>query len=230
MEQAIKLSDKQPLKNDKEADDNERMASLIGGGALILMGLSQRSLRGILTALAGGGLVYQAATKQSTIKQAGEALGIGQSIKVEKTVGIDRPARELYQFWHNFENLPGFMKHLQSVTVIDEKRSHWVAKAPLDSQLEWDAEIVKDEPDHLIAWVSVEGSPIDHSGFIRFQESTGGRGTEVKLVIEYDQPGGIVQGLLLKVFGESPEQQIGDDLRRFKQLMETGEISTNQTH
>lgn len=228
MEQAIKTSDKQ--KNNIEADDNERMTSLIGGGALILMGLSQRSLRGILTAIAGSGLVYQAATKKSTIKQAGQALGIGQSVKVEKTVSINRPAEDLYNFWHNFENLPTFMKHLKSVKVIDEKRSHWVAKAPLDSQLEWDAEIIKDEPNHLIAWVSVEDSPIDHSGFIRFQNSTGNRGTEVKLVIEYDQPGGVVQALLLKIFGESPQQQIGDELNRFKQLMEVGEIATNKTH
>ena len=117
-----------------EAGEVERWASLIGGSALVLMGLRQGSLRGVLTALAGGGLLYQGATKQSTIQQAQEAMGINKPIKVEKTVTINKPADELYRFWHNFENLPKFMKHLKFVKVYNEKRSHWIANAPLGRQ------------------------------------------------------------------------------------------------
>lgn len=228
MEEITNLPEPQSQKENGDASDSERWASLIGGGALVLMGLKERSLRGALMALAGGGLVYQAATKQSTIKQAQEALGIGQAIKVEKTVTINKPAAELYTFWHNFENLPTFMKHLQSVTVYDAQRSHWIAKAPLETKVEWDAQIIRDEPNQLIAWASVEGAEIDHSGFVRFRPATGGRGTEVKVVIEYNPPGGAVGGAIAKLFGEAPEQQIGDELNRFKQLMEAGEIATTE--
>lgn len=211
--------------------ETERLTSLIGGGALILMGLKQGSLRGALTALTGGGLVYHGATsKKGIVDTVGEAVGVGQTVKVEKSVSIfNKSPEELYQFWHDFENLPSFMKHLKSVTVIDEQRSHWVVKAPGDTTVEWDAEIVIDDPDNkLIAWSSVAGATIDNSGFVRFQVAPPGRGTEVKVVLEYNPPGGIVGMTIAKLFGEEPEQQLGDDLRRFKQLMEAGEIATTE--
>ncbi|WP_199305762.1 SRPBCC family protein [Pseudanabaena sp. FACHB-2040] len=213
---------------DQQPGDLERWASVIGGGAMVLMGLQQRSLRGVLTALAGGGLVYQGASNKSTLKQVEEAVGIDKAIRVEKTVTINRPASELYNFWHNFENLPRFMRHLESVTVLDGNRSHWVSKAPLDNRVEWDAEVVTDEPDHLIAWRSLDGADIENSGFVRFQPATGNRGTEVKVVMEYSPPGGALTAAIAKLFGEEPEQQIGDELARFKQLMEVGEIATTE--
>lgn len=211
--------------------ETERLTSLIGGGALVLMGLKQGSLRGALTALTGGGLLYHGATsKKSITDTVGEAVGVGQTVKVEKSVSIfNKSPEELYQFWHNFENLPSFMKHLKSVTVLDEKRSHWVVNAPANATVEWDAEIVIDDPDKkLIAWSSVADATIDNSGFVRFQAAPPGRGTEVKVVLEYTPPGGIVGVAIAKLFGEEPEQQLGDDLRRFKQIMETGEIATTE--
>lgn len=206
--------------------DQERWASLIGGGALILMGLQQRSLRGALMALAGGGLAYHGATGQGN--QIGDSIkhALDRTIKVEKSATINKPADELYRYWRNFEQLPRFMKHLQSVTVLDDRRSHWVASAPLGSKVEWDAELLRDDPNHLIAWASVEGADIENSGLIRFQPAPGNRGTEVKVVLEYNIPGGGIAATIAKLFGEEPEQQIGDDLRRFKQLMEAGEIAT----
>ncbi|WP_338022992.1 SRPBCC family protein [Argonema galeatum] len=192
---------------------------------LVLYGLSQRSLRGAIMALAGGGLVYRGATAQTGIQ---EATGMNQSIKVEKTVTIAKSPEELYRFWHNFENLPNFMKHLKSVKVIDEKRSHWIANAPMGNSVEWDAEIINDRENKLIAWASVEGADIDNSGFVRFQPAPAGRGTEVKVVIEYNPPGGVVGSAIAKLFGEEPEQQVGDDLRRFKQIMEASEIATTE--
>ncbi len=211
--------------------DAERWTSLLGGGALILMGLRQGSLRGVLTALTGGSLLYHGATaKKSITETVTEAVGASQSIKVEKSVSIfNKSPEELYQFWHNFENLPSFMKHLKSVAVIDEKLSHWVVNAPANTTVEWDAEIVIDDPDKkLIAWNSVADAEIDNSGFVRFQAAPPGRGTEVKVVLEYNPPGGIVGAAFAKLFGEEPEQQLGDDLRRFKQLMEAGEIATTE--
>jgi uncharacterized membrane protein len=214
--------------NQPEASEVERWASLIGGGAMVLMGLRQGSLRGALTALAGGGLLYQGATKQSTIQKAQEAIGLNQPIKVEKTVTINKSAEELYRFWHNFENLPTFMKHLKSVKVHNEKRSHWIANAPLDNTVEWDADILEDRENEFISWASVEGADVDNSGFVRFTKAPGDRGTEVKVVLEYNPPGGALAATVAKLFGEEPEQQIGDELRRFKMLMEAGEIATTE--
>jgi uncharacterized membrane protein len=211
--------------------ETERWTSLLGGGALVLAGLRQGSLRGALTALTGGGLIYHGATATKSITDTvSDAVGVGKSVRVEKSVSIlNKSPQELYQFWHNFENLPSFMKHLKSVTVINEQRSHWVANAPGNTTVEWDAETVVDDPDNtLIAWSSVADADIDNSGFVRFQAAPPGRGTEVKVVLEYNPPGGIVGVAIAKLFGEEPEQQLGDDLRRFKQLMETGEIATTE--
>jgi len=215
------------IPEDKFTDQSgtERWGSLIGGSALVLLGLKQRSLRGALMALAGGGLVYHGAAGKSSIQ---DAVGMNQSIKVEKTVTINKPADELYRYWHNFEYLPTFMKHLKSVKVLSNTRSHWIANAPLGASVEWDADLVNDQENQLIAWASVEGADIDNSGFVRFTPAPGGRGTEVKVVIEYNPPGGVIGAGIAKLFGEEPEQQAGDDLRRFKQLMEAGEIATTE--
>jgi uncharacterized membrane protein len=214
--------------------DTERWGSLITGGAMVLLGLRQRSLRGALMAAAGGGLVYHGAKGQESLSQkvgdkVGEAAGLNKNIQVEKTVTIfNRTPEELYQYWRNFENLPTFMKHLKSVTVISPVRSHWVANAPLGNAVEWDAEIVTEQENKLIAWSSVENADIDHSGFVRFQPAPQGRGTEVKVVMEYSPPAGVVGAAVAKLFGEEPEQQIGDSLRHFKMLMEAGEIATTE--
>ncbi len=224
----IKPSQSTQVSNESNLSDAERWASLIGGSAMVLFGLQQRSLRGILTALAGGGLAYHGIQGEKSLPDAvGEAVGLNKMIRVEKTVTINRPAADLYQYWHNFENLPTFTRHLQSVTVIDPRRSHWVAKAPMGQKIEWDADIIDDRPNELIAWASVEGAEVDHSGFVRFRP-IGDRGTEVKIVTEYNPPGGVLGSTLAKLFGEEPEQQIGDELNRFKQLMEAGEIATTE--
>jgi uncharacterized membrane protein len=196
---------------------------------MVLFGLQQRSLRGVLTAIAGGGLAYHGATAEKSLgDKVTEAVGLDKALKVEKTVTIRKSAEELYQYWHNFENLPTFMKHVKSVKVMNETRSHWIANAPLGQSVEWDADIIKDEPNRLIAWASAENAEVANSGFVRFSPAPGERGTEVKVVMEYEIPGGKVTAAIAKLFGEEPEQQIGDELRRFKQLMEAGEIATTE--
>lgn len=153
---------------------------------------------------------------------------MSQTIKVEKTVTINKPQDELYNFWHNFENLPQFMNHLKLVKVYDEKRSHWVAKAPLGTSVEWDANIIEDQQNEFISWSSVKDADIENSGFVRFKKAPGNRGTEVEVVIVYQPPGGTIGAAIAKLFGEAPKQQIGDDLNRFKMLMEAGEIATTE--
>jgi uncharacterized membrane protein len=221
----INSSETQP----QSLTDTEKWASIVGGSAMVLFGLQQRSLRGVLTAIAGGSLAYHGATADKSLTdKVSDAVGMNQSLKVEKTVTIRKSAEELYNYWHNFENLPTFMKHVKSVTVMDGTRSHWIANAPLGQSVEWDADLIKDEPNHLIAWASAENAEVSNSGFVRFSPAPGDRGTEVKVVMEYDIPGGKVTAAIAKLFGEEPEQQIGDELRRFKQLMEAGEIATTE--
>ena len=144
--------------------------------------------------------------------------------QVTKTITILSEPEPLYQFWHDFENLPRFMYHLKSVTSLGNGRSHWVAKGPNDSSIEWDAEITEDRPGEMIAWRSVEGSEVQHSGCVTFRPAAGDRGTEVQVDLEYDPPGGKLGATIAKLFGEEPSVQIADDLRRFKQVAEVGEV------
>jgi uncharacterized membrane protein len=142
---------------------------------------------------------------------------------VKKSIIIDKTPEELYQFWHNFENLPTFMKHLESVSVTGDGRSHWVAKAPGGS-VEWDAEVIEDRPNELIAWRSLEGADVDNSGSVRFERAPGNQGTIVHVDIEYNPPGGVVGSVVAKLSGEEPGQQVYDALRNLKQIMEVGEL------
>jgi uncharacterized membrane protein len=142
----------------------------------------------------------------------------------EAAVTVKRPIEEVYRFWHEFENLPSFMYHLESVRRTDDRRSHWTAKAPAGTHVEWDAEIVEDRPNRLITWRSVDGAAVSHAGSVRFVSAPGGRGTEVRVEMEYSPPGGKAGAAIAKIFGEEPEQQVRDDLRRLKQVIETGEV------
>jgi uncharacterized membrane protein len=147
-----------------------------------------------------------------------------RAVHVRKAITIGRPAEELYQFWRNFENLPRFMRHLESVQVIDERRSHWKAKAPFGRTVEWDAEVTEERPNERLAWRSLEGADVPNYGSVTFEPAPGGRGTTVKVDLRYEPPGGVIGATLAKLFGEEPRQQVQEDLRAFKQLMETGEV------
>ncbi len=144
------------------------------------------------------------------------------------TLTINRSQEELYRFWRNFSNLPRFMKHLRSVEVVDDRRSHWVATGPAGSSVEWDAEITDDRPNEMIAWRTVERSDVDHRGVIRFEAAAGGRGTMVSVEMQFSPPGGTLGSAVAAWFGDDPRQSIKMDLRRFKQVMETGEVITTE--
>jgi uncharacterized membrane protein len=151
---------------------------------------------------------------------------MSQPITVEKTVTINKSAPELYRFWRDFANLPRFTEHLQDVKVYDAKRSHWTTKAPLGGTVEWDAEITEERENELIVWTSVAGAEVENSGSVQFRPAPPDRGTQVRITVHYNPPAGAAGNAIAKLFGESPKQQIGDDLRHFKMLMETGEIAT----
>ena len=214
-------------------DDVERWISGISGAALALYGLRRRSMGGAVLAALGAGLLYRSVTGRSAVYRALHVrlirtTGGQQRIEVAKAVTINRPPEELYRFWRNFENLPSVMRHLESVTVQDDKRSHWIAKGPAGRHIEWDAEIVNEKTNQLIAWQSCEGADIDHWGVVRFLPAPGGRGTEVTVELEYEPIAGSFGASIAKLFGQEPAQQVEEDLRRFKQLMEAGEVPTTE--
>jgi len=142
-----------------------------------------------------------------------------------KAVTVRRPVEEVYRYWRDFQNLPGFMDHLRSIHATFEKRYHWVAVAPNGDRAEWDVELVEDVPNERIAWQSVEGADVNCSGTVHFRTAPGGRGTEVEVELRYDAPaGGKIGRTVARLFGKDPGQQVEQDLRRFKQVLETGEV------
>ena len=222
---------------ERNVSEPERWVSVIFGSALAAYGLKMRSLPGIVVAAVGGALVHRGATGHcmvyesmglSTADEQGDQVSVpyGRGVRVEKAVTINAPREELYAFWRRFENLPLFMHNLEDVKVHDEKRSHWVAKGPAGSNVEWDAEIINEIPNELIGWRSVEGSQIDNAGSVHFTPAPGNRGTEVKVVLRYDPPAGVMGARISKILGEDPAVNVQEDLRRLKRLIETGEIPT----
>lgn len=149
-------------------------------------------------------------------------------IRVTKSIAINRPVAELYAFWRQLSNLPTVMRHLESVRDTGGKRSTWTARGPGDIRIEWEAEITTDVPDELIAWQSIAGADVPNQGFVEFKTLPAGRGTVVTVHVQYAPPGGRLAAQLAKLFRRAPEQEIGDDLRRWKQLMETGEVATTE--
>jgi uncharacterized membrane protein len=138
---------------------------------------------------------------------------------VERSIVVNRPAAEVYYFWRNFENLPRFMDHLESVTVLDENRSHWVAKAPAGTRVEWDAVIHNEIENELIAWRSLPGADVNNAGSVHFTPA-GDNATEVRVVLSYEPPAGKLGAAVARLLGEEPSRQVEDDLRRLKQVME----------
>ena len=149
------------------------------------------------------------------------------AIHVQKSLAINRPVEECYRFWRDFRNLGRFMSHLQEVRVIDDRRSHWVAYGPAGSRVEWEAAIAEDRPNEFIRWYSLEGADVDNRGSVRFEQGPAGKGTLLRASLEYYPPYGAAGAVIARLFGEEPQQQMYDDLRRFKQIIETGEITVS---
>ena len=168
----------------------------------------------------------EATTKDPNPAAAGLATDEGEDTLVERTVTINRPREELYAFWRDFTNLPLFMENIASVTVIDSSRSRWMVRAPAGTNVEWESTITEDLPGSVIAWQSNEDASVPNSGRIEFRDSPNDRGTWVTALVAYNPPAGKLGKLVATLFQREPKIQARRDLRRFKQLMETGEIAT----
>jgi uncharacterized membrane protein len=149
-------------------------------------------------------------------------------VRAERAITINKSPEECYRFWRNFENLPRFMGHLQSVRPNGENRTHWIANGPAGVKVEWDAQVTADRPNECISWRSLEGSDIDNSGSVRFEGAPGGRGTIVRVTMYYSPPAMGAGAAVAKLLGQDPEAEIAKDLRRLKQVMETGEVVTTE--
>jgi uncharacterized membrane protein len=223
------------MRNERNVNDPERVVSVILGSALAAYGLKKRTAAGLLLAAGGAGLVWRGATGHcatyamfgvtSMPEQEEEANQVsvpyGKGIRVEKAVTIDAAPEQIYAFWRNFENLPRFMNHLEAVEVRDSLRSHWIARGPAGTTVDWEAEIINEIPNELIGWRSVDGSQIDNAGSVHFNPARDGRGTELKVILRYDPPGGVAGAKLSKIFGEDPAANVEEDLRRLKVLLES---------
>jgi len=214
----------------------ERWISGVAGALLLGYGLRRNRYRVVLAPL-GVGLIGRAVSGRSLLNRAlgrnsadtlrsspVASLERGEGTRIDRTVLIARPAAELYRFWRQFDTLLRFMDNLESVTPLDGRRSHWVAKGPLGARVEWDAEVHNEIPNELIAWRSLPGSEVDQAGSVHFMPAA--EGTEVRVVLRYAAPAGKVGDTVARLLGDDPSQQIADDLRRFKQVMEAGDIPT----
>lgn len=208
----------------------EAWGSMVSGSLLAFYGLSRRSRLGWAAALAGGALVYRGSTRHCPAFQ---AFGISTArrslptgVKIEKSVTVNRPIDEVYRFWRDLEKLPRFMQHLESVRVMADGRSHWVAKGLAPLKLEWDAEITHERENEVLGWRSLPGAAIENLGSVRFRNAPGGRGTEVRATIAYHPPGGSLGTAAARLLKTVTGQRIKEELRRFKEIMEVGEIPT----
>jgi uncharacterized membrane protein len=195
-----------------------RWGALVSGGALALLGLSRRSKAGLATAAAGGLLAYAGARANSRPRE----------IIARSSMLVNCSPSEAYQFWRNFENLPQFMRHLESVSILDGSRSKWTAIGPLGTHISWYAEIVTDRENEVIAWRSLPGSDISVDGIVKFSPAPANRGAIISPIIAYTPPAGKIGHALASLLSKDPGFLMRQDLRRLKALIETGEIPTTE--
>ncbi len=214
---------------------HERDVSLMAGAGLLALGLlGPRSARP-LSLLGGIAMVYRGFTGHCHVydmlgidstQQDAKGVPAQHGFKLEKTVAILRSPEELYRYWRDVTNLPKIMKHLKQVIQVSDTRSRWIAAAPFDVELQWEAEIFQDKKNELIAWRSLPGGDVDTAGSIHFEPLPDGRGTALKLSLKYSPPGGKVTAGLAWLLGQGAEARVDEDLRRFKGVMEAGEATT----
>lgn len=216
----------------------EQILSLGIGSGLIVHGLRQQTRRGILPLLFGSGLVIHGLSQHSCLY---EALGIDETYgspirhplnrKVHfcETISINRSPAEIFAFWRDFKNLPRFMQYVVAVEELNNTRSRWQARGPFHKELYWDAEILEERENEMIRWRTIEAeSNLEHEGIFSLRRAPGNRGTILSLDCRWSPPGGVFGAAAAKLLPDDPKRQVGEDLRRFRQLMETGEITRNQ--
>lgn len=212
--------------------EKERLLSMLGGGTLGLIGLSRFSLGGLALAAVGGALVYRGMTGHCSLYQAldvttapqgpASSIAAGHGVKVEESIVINRDAATLWRFWRKLENLPRVMHHLELIEERDNRRSRWRARGPLGISFAWEAEIINEKENELLAWRSIDNSTVDTAGSVHFRATPQGQGTEMRVVLKYDAHAAHLAAPLARLLGDAPEHQIREDLQRFKQIMESG--------
>jgi uncharacterized membrane protein len=214
----------------KNVGDGERVVSVIAGTALALFGLRRFSLTRLGFVGFGASLIYRGLTGYCSAyaragvstAEPGEGARGNLGTKIERSIVIYAPADRVFRFWRNFANLPRFMDNIESVQVRDPRHSHWVARGPGGVRMEWDAEIINEIGDELIAWRTTGGN-VDHAGSVRFEPGPGGRGTEVRVSLQYDPPGGSAGHAVATLLGGDAGSRVDQDLRNLKRVIESGE-------
>jgi uncharacterized membrane protein len=219
----------------------ERAASVAIGAALLSYGIRKKGIVGgaagflSLAFLRRGvtGFCYTYQTLGIRTSDSGQGRNVSipyeLGIRVDQAVTINRPREEVYRFWRNLENLSQFMERVECVRVLEDgKRSHWIVKGPGDRTVQWDAEVINDVENELIAWRSLPGSEVQNAGSVSFRDAAAGRGTEIRVELQYNPPGGAAGALFAKLFGEEPSQQIHSDLKRLKTRLEAGVVPSTE--
>ena len=234
----------------KNVGDGERWFSVVGGAALAVYGLDRRDVQGGLLAVLGAELIRRGATGHClvydalNVSTASDAVAHGphrdlpasraatvrasRAVKIEHTITVKRPAEELYAFWRNPANVPRIVDMVESVEEASDTTARWRVRGPGGVNIEWEAQIINDIPNELLAWKSVGDADIPNAGSIHFRPAPNARGAEVRFVLEYEPPGGHLGAWVAKLLKQNPDQQVRAALRRFKQLAETGEIVTTE--
>jgi uncharacterized membrane protein len=230
----------------KNVGDTERLISVVGGAALAAYGVDRRDMPGSFLAVVGAELIRRGTTGHClvydalSVSTASDATAHGphrdlpaspaatvraiRAVKIEHVITVKLSRAEAYAFWRNPTNLPRIIEFVESVEMLNDRTAHWRARGPAGTTIEWDAEIINDIPSELLAWKSVGDAEIPNAGSLHFRAGPNGRGTEVRLVLEYEPPAGHVGAWIAKLVKENPDAQLRDALRRFKQIAETGEV------
>ena len=209
---------------------SERIGSVAAGAGLLAFAICRRSWGGLLLGLFGGALILRGTTGRCGLYQRlginsaplNDEVGVpgNKGIKVTKSIVVNRPPAEVYRYWRNLENLPRFMEHVESVREMDQHRSHWTVRGPAGSTMEWTALIISDHEGEMIAWESLPGAEVQNAGSVWFEPVNHGSGTSVKVTLQYQPPAGAFGAAVAKLFGEAPDQQLENDLERFRQAMD----------
>jgi uncharacterized membrane protein len=234
MMETMELSRSEAERHPINLQELERWASLAAAGAVIVYGFSRRTAPGVALAVAATPLVYRGVSgrwpfEDGYADDTRHALSGSRGIHVRESVRIERPVSEIYAFWRQLENLPRVLTHLESVDESGDGRSHWIARGPADLGVEWDAEIINDIEDKLIAWRSLPHSDIVTAGSVNFRPVRDGRATELSVHLQYEPPAGRAGAFFARILGREPSQTIREDLRRLKQVMEAGEVPRTGT-
>lgn len=214
---------------------NDRLASVLGGAGLALLGARQRGVGGVLLGAAGAALIARGATGHCPVYQAlgaSSTAGLPRKrpraetdlkpgVSVSASLTVPCPADQAYAVWRDFTNAPRYMDRITRVEILDDTRSRWTAAGPMGRSWTWESQVVEDSPGELIAWESLPGSELPNRGWVQFVPASGdGRQTEVRYFVEFDPPGGVIGNAIAHAFHDAPREMVRGDLRRFRALLE----------